>query len=119
MLLFRFIAYRTAVKVYIEARLVPNQETQRFAYMVNRNRQLILELSERLAIKYMVQCENDFVQFIETLIIVANNQLKVEKTPEYLVADVHSTRGYFVYEDELALEHQQLTARVSNNGDLM
>ena len=39
---------------------------------------------------------------IETFTIVANNQLKIEKTTEYLVSDVHSTRGYFAYADELS-----------------
>jgi len=73
-----------------------------FANFINKNRQLILELSERLAIKYMCQCDNDFAQLIETFIIVANNQLKIEKTAEYLVSDVHSTRGYFAYADELS-----------------
>lgn len=40
---------------------------------------------------------------ISNLFIVANNQLKIEKTNEYLVSDVHSTRGFFVYEDELGM----------------
>ena len=61
-----------------------------------------MELSERLAIKYMCLCENDFTQLIETNLIVANNQLKIEKTTEYLVSDVHSTRGYFAYTDDLS-----------------
>jgi hypothetical protein len=34
---------------------------------------------------------------IANLLIIANNQLKIEKTNEYLVADVHSTRGFFAY----------------------
>ena len=61
----------------------------------------MIELSERLAIKYMVQSDNDFANLIETQVICANNQLKIEKSPEYLVADVHSNRGYFVVEEEL------------------
>ena len=63
---------------------------------------MILELSERLAIKYMCLCDDDFAQLIETFVIVANNQLKIEKMTEYLVSDVHSTRGYFVYADDLS-----------------
>ena len=31
---------------------------------------------------------------------MANNQLKIEKVAEYLVQDVHSTRGYFAFADE-------------------
>ena len=50
----------------------------------------------------MCLCENDFSQLIETNLIVANNQMKIEKTTEYLVSDVHSTRGYFAYTDDIS-----------------
>ena len=73
------------------------------ALFVNRNRQLILELSERMAVKHLVQNGNDFGQLIESELIIANNQLKIEKTYEYLVQDVHATRGFFAYEDEVSL----------------
>ena len=103
LLAFKFNVYRTAVKIYVEAKMLPQQTNHRQAYFVNRNKQLILELSERLAIKYMCMCDNDFAQMIETHLIVANNQLKIEKTTEYLVSDVHSTRGFFAYADELSV----------------
>ena len=61
-----------------------------------------MELSERLAIKYMCMSENKYGQLIESHLIVANSQLKIEKTAEYLVSDVHSTRGYFAYADEIS-----------------
>ena len=51
----------------------------------------------------MQQNDNRFEAMIENSIIVANNQLKIEKTSEYLVADVHSQRGFFAYEDELSV----------------
>lgn len=51
----------------------------------------------------MQQNDNSFEAMIENLIIVANNQLKIEKMSEYLVADVHSQRGFFAYEDELSV----------------
>ena len=57
LLFFKFIIYRTAVKIYVEAKLLGNQ---RMGTLINRNRQLILELSERLAIKYMQQNDNSF-----------------------------------------------------------
>ena len=57
LLFFKFIIYRTAVKIYLEAKLLGNQ---RMGTLINRNRQLILELSERLAIKYMQQNDNSF-----------------------------------------------------------
>ena len=113
LLAFKFNVYRTAVKIYVEAKMLPLQNNFRFNYFINRNKQLILELSERLAIKYMCLCDNDFSQMIETYTIVANNQLKIEKTTEYLVSDVHSTRGYFAYEDELS--HMSATMNTSKN----
>lgn len=61
----------------------------------------MLELSEKLTIKHLVANENDYSLLISNLFIVANNQLKIEKTTEYLVSDVHSTRGFFAYEDQL------------------
>jgi hypothetical protein len=61
----------------------------------------VLELSEKLTIKHLVANENDYSLLISNLFIVANNQLKIEKTTEYLVSDVHSTRGFFAYEDQL------------------
>ena len=102
LLAFKFIIYRTSVKIYIEAKMLMHQENGRFAYFINRNRQLILELSERMAIKYMCMCENDFAQLVESHLIIANNQLKIEKATEYLVSDVHSTRGYFAYADDVS-----------------
>ena len=64
-----------------------------------------------MAIKYMCLCDNEFAQLIETFTIVANNQLKIEKTTEYLVSDVHSTRGYFAYTDEIS----QMSATINTS----
>lgn len=55
-----------------------------------------------MAIKYMCLSENKYPQLIESHLIVANNQLKLEKATEYLVSDVHSTRGYFAYAEEIS-----------------
>lgn len=68
---------------------------------MSTNSKLVLELSEKLTIKHLVANENDYSLLISNLFIVANNQLKIEKTTEYLVSDVHSTRGFFAYEDQL------------------
>ena len=72
---FKFTIYRTSVKIYVEAKMLAEheQENPRYCFFINRNRQLILELSERLAIKYMCLCENDFTQLLDTHLIVANN----------------------------------------------
>jgi hypothetical protein len=61
----------------------------------------VLELSEKITIKYLIANDNNYSLLISNLLIVANNLLKIEKTPEYLVSDVHSTRGFFAYEDEV------------------
>lgn len=60
MLPFKFIVYRSNIKIYVEAKLVPYNENNRFNFFINRNKQLILQLSERLAIKYMCMCDNEF-----------------------------------------------------------
>ena len=70
LLFFKFVIYRTAVKIYVEAKLFANQK---MGALINRNKQLVLELSERLAIKYMQQNDNSFEMMIENLMIVANN----------------------------------------------
>ena len=102
LLSFKFAIYRTSIKIRVEAKLILLQENSRFAYFINQNRHLVLELSERLAIKYLCLSENKYSQLIESHLIVANNQLKIEKATEYLVSDVHSTRGFFAYTDELS-----------------
>ena len=63
----------------------------------------------------MQQNDNRFEAMIENSIIVANNQLKIEKTSEYLVADVHSQRGFFAYEDELSNMSATMTSNPNNS----
>ena len=70
LLYFKFTIYRTSIKIYCEAKLFNNQK---MSALINRNKQLILELSERLAIKYMQQNDNNFEMMIENLMIIANN----------------------------------------------
>ena len=60
LLQFKFTAYRTSIKIYIEGRIFLKPEQVRYAHFINRNRQLIVELSERMAIKHMGHCDNDF-----------------------------------------------------------
>jgi hypothetical protein len=88
--------YRTNSKIYFEA--TPNPGEKRLHHdFLSPNVRLVLELSEKLTIKHLVANENDYSLMIANLLIIANNQLKIEKTNEYLVADVHSTRGFFAY----------------------
>jgi hypothetical protein len=95
---FTFSSYRLGIKVYIEAKPTPMQHIVQF--LINKNRPLNLEISEKLCEKFMLRNENDFGRLIENELIVANSTLIVSKKPEYLVKDVHSLRGHFVYVDE-------------------
>jgi len=62
----------------------------------------------------MCVCENRFDALIESHLIIANNQLKIEKASEYLVSDVHSTRGYFAYADEASQMSATMTTEPNN-----
>jgi hypothetical protein len=74
MFIFKFTVYRTAVKIYFEAMLFPNQLTpHESTHFINKNKRLVLELSEKLAIKHLISNENDFALLISNLLIVANN----------------------------------------------
>jgi hypothetical protein len=53
--------------------------------------------------KYLQANNNDFSLLISNLFIIANQQLRIENPPEYLVQEVHSNRGYFAYEDQINL----------------
>lgn len=45
---------------------------------INFNSHLLLELSEKLAMRYLMMSDNDFGKLIEDLVIVSNNALKIE-----------------------------------------
>jgi hypothetical protein len=69
-------------------------------YLINRNKPLSLDISEKLCEKLLLRNGNDFGSMIENELIVANSTLQVSKKREYLVKDVHSTRGHFAYVEE-------------------
>ncbi len=76
--------------------------------MIGSNRPLFCEFSEKLAVKYLNQNNNDFGTMIQNILMVANDRLQVTKQQEYLVQDVHHQRGVFMYEDELINSRQTL-----------
>jgi|LauGreDrversion4_2_1035121.scaffolds.fasta_scaffold119943_4 hypothetical protein len=47
--------------------------------MINKNQQLILDISEKQASKYLLISGNSFATMIENKLIVANNNLQIEK----------------------------------------
>jgi hypothetical protein len=67
--------------------------------MVNPNKQLICELSEKLASKYLSASQNNFSELIVARFEIIDDKLLVRSQPEYLVSEVHARRGFFVYED--------------------
>ena len=64
-------------KVFVGGKLLPNSPPIAWEY-VNPNANLILELSEKEAIKYLMMSDNDFSKMVEDLVIVMNNKIKIE-----------------------------------------
>ena len=69
--------------------------------MISKNKQITVDLSEKLASKYLNEEGNDFSRLIHNRFSITDDQLIIRHQPEYLVSDVHAKRGYFVYEDQL------------------
>lgn len=77
---FHFNVFRvpTKHKVFLEARLAPKQKTAYISHYVVPTAHLILELTEKLAYKYLMMSNNDFGKMIEDMVIVMNSQLRIE-----------------------------------------
>lgn len=56
---FNFLIYRAKNKIYIEATL-KKQWQEKSDKFINQNKQLVLELTEKLAEKYLMNCQNSF-----------------------------------------------------------
>jgi hypothetical protein len=91
-----FQIYRVGKKIYISAIL--DIGTTASTFLVNPNSNLMITLSEKLASKYLMSCENNFPKLIEDKIIVANSQLKIERMIEYTVGEVLGD-GHFMFVD--------------------
>jgi hypothetical protein len=77
---FRFLVFRMNNqnrKVFIGAKLEPGQNPISCDYIIPSTN-LILELTEKEAIKYLMMSDNDFGKMIEDLVIVINSKLKIE-----------------------------------------
>ena len=61
----------------MSAKLLTGQPRIGMMY-VHTNANLLLELTEKAAQKYLLMSDNDFGRMIEDLIIVANSRLKIE-----------------------------------------
>ena len=64
-------------KIFIGAQTLPGQPRNAMLY-VHNNAQLLIELSEKEAQKYLMMSNNDFGRLIEDLVIVTNSRLKIE-----------------------------------------
>ena len=108
-------------KIFVSGKLLSGQPRVSMSY-VHANANLLLELTEKAAQKYLLMSDNDFGTMIEDLIIVANSRLKIENvnTQQYTVSEVMN-QGYYAYVDEDANEEdhdQQLKSTLSKNGGL-
>ena len=75
--------FRLGVKIYIEVQPLPGQYLSQ--YLINKNRPLNLELSEKLCEKYLLESENEFEILVQKKLCVVNSQLIAMKKQEYLV----------------------------------
>ena len=87
-------------KIYVSAKIQKGQPKGAMKY-VNANANLMLELTEKAAQKYLLMSDNDFGRMIEDLVIVANSSLKIENVVknEYKVPQVMDG-GYYAYVDD-------------------
>ena len=67
---------------------------------LNINKHLSLDISQKLAEKFLLQNNNSFAELITNKVQVINSNLIIEQTPDYLVSEVHKERGYFTYRDD-------------------
>jgi hypothetical protein len=105
LLAFRFTVFRLAnrKKIFISARVAHENNAQIAMLYVHTGNALLLELTEKAALKYLMMSGNDFGGMIEDTIIVTNNRLKIENVDrqKYLVREVMNG-GQFAYVDDTA-----------------
>ena len=77
---FRFSVFRISSKkkIFIQAKILPGQKNRIISLYVHPNANLVLELTEKQAQRYLMMSENDFGRMIEDLIIITNSRLKIE-----------------------------------------
>lgn len=61
--------------------------------MINKNQQLILDISEKQASRYLLIAENSFATMIEDKLIVANNSLQIEKLENHHIPSISSNQA--------------------------
>lgn len=108
-------------KIFVSAKLLAGQSRVGMMY-VHANANLLLELTEKAAQKYLLMSDNDFGRMIEDLVIVANSRLKIENVnmQQYRVSEVMN-QGYYAYVDDETgddYQDQQLKSTMSKNGGL-
>lgn len=63
----------TKHKVFLEAKVAPKQKLSYVSQYVVPMAHLILELTEKLAYKYLMMSNNDFGKLIEDMVIIMNS----------------------------------------------
>lgn len=106
LLAFRFTVFRLAnkKKIFISARMANENDLKIALIYVNTGNALLLELTEKAALKYLMMSNNDFGAMIEDTVIVTNNRLKIENVDrqKYLVREVMNTGQFAYVEDSLS-----------------
>ena len=97
MVKFKFRVFLRGVKVILKAIPLRGTGSETAPELITAGRSLTLELTEKLILKYLQQCEHDFGQLIESMLMVANDMLLIHRPVEYLVSDVHQRHGFFTY----------------------
>lgn len=77
---FRFNIFRilNKRKIFVQAKIMPSELTKTVLLYVDQNANLLLELTEKQAQKYLMMVENDFGVMIEDLVIITNSKVKIE-----------------------------------------
>ncbi|TNV85485.1 hypothetical protein FGO68_gene10874 [Halteria grandinella] len=121
-----FSVYRVGHKVYFEAsQSIPasllilqpelRAEKRNASYsMINKNSQLILDTSEKMAAKYLSLSDNSFARLIEDKIIVANQKLQIEKLSENTPRGNPHTQRQNQETSKLKKEEALLQAKIKN-----
>ena len=85
-------------KIFIQAKLMPGQKNKFIYLYVVNSENLVLELTEKQAQRYLMMSNNDFGCMIEDLIIVTNSKLKIEAmSSKFYTNDDRQRQKYFSF----------------------
>jgi len=85
-------------KIFVQAKVLQAQMNKITNQYVDVNANLLLELTEKAAMKYLMMVDNDFGVMIEDLVIITNSKVKIEdvNSKQYMVSEVMKQQYYGV-----------------------